>query len=263
MASPSAPLTQLDAAAAEQLAGLERVLAELAAGTPSPARQASLEDALARFKAEESSLALALAFLHATRNAYVLWYSASVIEYKLQADWLRLPGEVQAAVGAQLASFLAEHHSTLAPFVRNKVMQVLAGVGMAGAPGAMQQLVDIILEWCTLPSDAGAAGGAHVMPAWAPAADSAASADEADACALQLRRNHLGLAALRVLAEELAAGRFPGVAEAQHVFSQRVSADGGNTLERKFLGKKGKEGKDILANISLLWRKAARLARRT
>lgn len=219
-------------AASSQLQGLEAVLEELASGPGSPARQTEIEEALTSFKAQPDALELALAFLYATRSAYVHWYCASVVEYKLQAEWAQLSAMARATVGSQLANFLAERHhnhhdeAQLTPFALSKLLTALVGVGMADADATLQ-LLQVIVCWCALPT------APRSPPPWAPAVDSAHEGDEADSRQAQLRRNHLGLAAARVLAEELAARRYPGAQTAQRVVEDKVRG-GGKKVSARF-----------------------------
>ena len=227
-------LSAAPAALSPQLQGLEAVLAELAAGPRSPERQTEIEEALAGFKAQGDALELALDFLRETRSAYVQWYCASVIEYKLQAEWARLPLPVRAAVASHLALFLRERCANvsssagdedggdgagdgmqLAPFARSKLLAALVGVGMADAD-AMLQLLQVIGGWCALPT------APPSPPPWAPPVDSAHEVDEVDSRKAQLKLNHLGLLAVRVLAEELGAKRYPGADVAKRVVESKV-----------------------------------------
>ncbi|XP_076821839.1 exportin-6-like [Clavelina lepadiformis] len=161
----------------EILIGLERFLTEFFHPSTNNHRKHEIEEQLTRFGNQTGAWKHCLHILTHTRNEYVLMYCLSVLENLVNKMWVGCDPNCKAAIRTNLNQILLHHHKELPMFISHKLVKVIVDIGRVDWPMFYPTFFTSLL---------------HLA--------SAGTQDHGDTRAL-------GLAALRIASEELAAPR--------------------------------------------------------
>ncbi|XP_076324683.1 LOW QUALITY PROTEIN: exportin-6-like [Tachypleus tridentatus] len=116
------------------LRALESLMTEFFSPSTTNGRKREIEELLNNFSYQEGAWRHSLYFMSNTRNEYVIMYCLTMLEQLINKRWVGMLGQDKGEIRSTLYRFLLSHHSSVPPFIRNKLGKLVVDIGRLDWP---------------------------------------------------------------------------------------------------------------------------------